>query len=212
MYRRKDAYYTRAKAEGYRSRAAYKLLDLQRRYRFLRPGDHVVDLGAWPGAWLQVVQAIVGTRGRVVGVDLVAIDPLPGAHVTTLVGDVREPAVRVRVLEQLGHRPTVVISDMAPKLSGVRARDEVQAADLARAALEFALATLAAGGRFLTKLFTGADTSALAAAARARFATVKLTRPEATRKGSAELYLLATGFRTTGGHPERCGQPVDNLR
>jgi 23S rRNA (uridine2552-2'-O)-methyltransferase len=209
MYRRKDAYYTRAKAEGYRSRAAYKLLGLQRRYHLLRPGDAVVDLGAWPGAWLQVAQSIVGPRGRVAGIDLVAIDPLRGTNVTTFVADVRDPAARERAVAWLGRPPSLVLADLAPKLTGVRARDEAQAADLARAALDFALAVLAPGGRFVCKLFTGAEATQITGIARARFETVKLTRPEATRKGSAEIYLLAVGFR---GGPGPCGQPVDSPR
>jgi 23S rRNA (uridine2552-2'-O)-methyltransferase len=192
MYKRKDSYYTRAKHAGYRSRAAYKLLELQRRYRLLRRGDHVVDLGAAPGAWLQVASELVGPHGRVVGLDIVSIPALPASNATCIVADVGDPDAPAMVLSALGRQPTVVLSDMAPKLTGIRPRDEAQCAELQQAALDFAVVTLAPGGRFLMKVMSGTDA---AAAARPHFETAKLTRPEATRKGSAEYYLVATGFR-----------------
>jgi len=194
MYRRKDAYYNRAKAEGYRSRAAYKLLEIQRRYRVLRHGDHVVDLGCAPGAWLQVAADLAGPHGRVVGVDLAKVAP---ASSTTIFvqADVLDPATPERVLAALGRRPTVVLSDMAPKLTGIRPRDEARCAELSAAALRFAVTTLAPEGRLVVKVLTGIDTAELVATARERFLTCKLTRPEATRKGSTECYLVATGFR-----------------
>jgi 23S rRNA (uridine2552-2'-O)-methyltransferase len=197
MDRRKDPYYTRAKAEQYRSRAAYKLLEIQRRYRVLRAGDRVIDLGAAPGAWLQVAASVVGAGGRVVGVDLVDIPPLREPHVICLRADVTEAATRSRVLEALGGAPDVVLSDMAPKLSGVRPRDEARCAELVEVAVDFAVTTLAPGGRLIVKLLTGADLSGVIADARARFRTAKLTRPDATRKGSTESYLVAIGLART---------------
>lgn len=194
VYQRKDAFHARAKAEGYRSRAAYKLQDLARRYQLIKRGDHVVELGAWPGGWLQVASELVGPRGRVLGVDLVAIEPLGRANVETLVGDATDPAVVATLRERCGGRVDVVLSDMAPKLSGIRDRDIARSTALAESAVAAAEALLGPGGRLLMKVFTGADAEALALARRA-FAAVKLTKPEASRKESAEMYLIATGRR-----------------
>lgn len=193
-YQRKDAFYARAKAEGYRSRAAYKLLELARRYQLIRRGDHVVDLGAWPGGWLQVAAELVGPRGVVVGVDLVPIEPLPQSWVGTLVGDASEPAVLEQVRERCRGRVDVVLSDMAPKLSGIRDRDAARAAGLAETAVAVAERLVAPGGRLVMKVFSGAESEALALARRA-FATAKLTKPESSRKESAEMYLVASGRR-----------------
>jgi 23S rRNA (uridine2552-2'-O)-methyltransferase len=192
MYRRKDAYYLRAKTEGYRSRAAYKLLDLQRRYRILRTGDRVIDLGAAPGAWAQVASELVGPNGHVVAVDLVAMTDLGLPNVSSIVGDILDPATRDAAVARLGRAPNVVLSDMAPKLTGIGPRDEVRCADLEHAALDLAVATLAPAGRVLIKLMTDGQS---VASAHEHFAVVKTTRPPATRKGSSEAYLVATGFR-----------------
>jgi 23S rRNA (uridine2552-2'-O)-methyltransferase len=191
MYRRKDAYYTRAKTEGYRSRAAYKLLDLQHRYRIFRQGDRVIDLGGAPGAWAQVASALVGARGRIVTLDLATISDLGLANVECVVGDVLDAAAREVVVNRLARPPTAVISDMAPKLTGVRPRDDARCAEIENAALEFAVATLAPGGRLLIKIMTDGTS---VSDARRHFTAVKLTRPPATRKGSSEAYLVASGF------------------
>jgi 23S rRNA (uridine2552-2'-O)-methyltransferase len=192
MYRRKDAYYLRAKTEGYRSRAAYKLLDLQRRYHVLRTGDRVIDLGAAPGAWTQVASALVGPKGYVVAVDLVALSDLALPNVSSVVGDIFDPCTRDAVVARLGRPPNIVLSDMAPKLTGIGPRDEARCAELERAALDLAVAMLAPGGRALIKLLTDGQS---VASAHEHFAVVKVTRPPATRKGSSEAYLVATGFR-----------------
>lgn len=199
-YQRKDAFYARAKHAGYRSRAAYKLLELAPRYKLIQRGDHVVDLGAWPGGWLQVAAELAGPKGVVVGVDLRPIDSLP-APVTTLAGDARDSAVQEQIRARCGGRVNVILSDMSPALSGVRDRDIAQSVELAEVALNAAGALLAPGGRLLLKLFTAPESDAIAAAARRQFDTVKRTSPEATRKGSAEMYLVAVGFRgvTVGG-------------
>jgi 23S rRNA (uridine2552-2'-O)-methyltransferase len=193
-YRRKDAFYARAKDAGYRSRAAYKLLELARRYGLIERGNHVVDLGAWPGGWLQVAAQLTGPQGVVVGVDLQPIDAL-GGPVTTIAGDVCDESVQDEIRARCRGRVDVVLSDLAPKLSGVRERDTARAIALAELALAIADRLLAPGGRLLLKLFTAPETDAVVAAARRRFERVKLTRPEATRKGSAELYLVCLGFR-----------------
>jgi len=201
-YQRKDAFYARAKGAGYRSRAAYKLLELGQRYRLIERGDRVVDLGAWPGGWLQVAAQLVGAQGVVVGVDLRPIDPL-GRPVVTLTGDAREAAVLEDIRARCGGRVDVLLSDMAPPLSGVRDRDIARAAELAETALASAEVLLAVGGRVLVKLFTSPEADGLVGAARRRFQTVKLTRPDATRKGSAEVYLVGLGFRGAGGKRDR---------
>ncbi|OFV87386.1 MAG: hypothetical protein A3J75_01870, partial [Acidobacteria bacterium RBG_16_68_9] len=179
-YQRKDAFYTHARAAGYRSRAAYKLLELARRYRVVRPGDHVVDLGAWPGGWLQVAAELVGQRGRVVGVDLVPIEPLPSAVVSCVTGDARDPAVREDLRRRCDGRVDVLLSDMAPKLTGVRATDTARAAELAGVAVAAAGELLQPGGRLLMKVFTGEETDRLVHVLRAQFTTVKVTRPDAS--------------------------------
>ena len=195
MYERKDALHQRAKREGYRSRAAYKLLELQRRTHILRRGNAVVDLGAWPGGWLQVASELVGAKGKVVGVDLASIDPLPLANVTVLREDVGDPAARVRVRDALGRPADVVLSDLAPKLTGIAPRDAAQAAALAEAALGFAEAVLGGGGSMVMKTFGGSEGAAALTAFRERFQRVRQLGLDATRKGSSELYLLGTGYR-----------------
>jgi 23S rRNA (uridine2552-2'-O)-methyltransferase len=195
MYRRKDAYYERAKAAGYRSRAAFKLLELAQRYRLIQRGDHVVDLGAWPGGWLQVAATLVGERGRVVGVDLVAIGPLSTPVVTCLRGDVNDPAVQDEIIARSGGRIDVVLSDMAPKLSGIRATDTARGETLAQSAADLAHRILRREGRLLLKMFSSAETDALIARLRPCFQSVKVTRPQASRAGSAELYVIGLGHR-----------------
>ena len=194
-YQRKDSYYRRAKSEGYRSRAAYKLMELNSRHRFMRPGDRVVDLGAWPGGWTQVAAECVGEKGRVAAIDLVALDALPQPWVHLFCADLRDENVRRQIFEALGGKADLVLSDMAPKLTGIRDRDEAQAGELARLALDVARDLLRTGGKLLLKLFDGSETRELIAEIRKSFASVSSFRPEATRKGSAELYALASGFR-----------------
>ena len=192
-YERKDRYYRKAKAEGLRSRAAFKLDDLDR--HLLCPGDRVLDLGCWPGGWLQVAGSRVGVQGKVVGIDVRPCDPISQAQVTVLQGDVTDPAVLDAAAGMLGGLADVVLSDMAPQLSGVRDRDEARASALVRAALSVVDRMLREGGSFVCKVFMNSDYAPLLAEARARFADVHATRSQATRKGSAELYWLARGFR-----------------
>ena len=194
-YERKDAHYKRARAEGYRARSVYKLAELDRRWRLLRRGDAVIDLGAWPGAWLQLARERVGAEGRVVGVDLAKIEKLPAPNVSVVVGDVRDPATAEALLERLGRRADVVLSDLAPKLTGIRATDEARSQELHETTLALLPRLLAPGGRFVMKTFMSGDFGATLQATRALFDEVKTTRPDATRRGSSELYLLGLGFR-----------------
>jgi 23S rRNA (uridine2552-2'-O)-methyltransferase len=195
VYERKDAFYKKAKQEGYRSRSAYKLLELNREFHFLKPGDRVIDLGAWPGGWVQVAAGSVGPAGKVVGIDLVKLDPLPLANVTLVQGDATDPLQQEKLLMLLGGPADVLLSDMAPKLSGIREVDEARSIDLCRAALTCAPALLRLGRSLLLKVFMGPEHKVFLAELRAAFATVKATRPEATRKGSAETYVLASGLK-----------------
>ena len=194
-YRRKDTYHRRARAAGYRARSAYKLAELADRFRLLRRGDHVIDLGAWPGGWLQIAVERIGDEGRAVGVDVVPLEPLPAGNVALIAGDVRDPAVIHAARERLGRTADVVLSDLSPKLTGVAATDEARRSELAASVLAALPHLLRPGGRLLMKVFMGPDHPALMAQLREAFDDVKTTRPEATRPGSAELYALGFGHR-----------------
>lgn len=194
MYHRKDAFYGRAKASGYRSRAAFKLLQLTQRGRLLRPGDRVIELGAWPGGWLQVAADLVGAAGKVVGVDLQAIAPLPSRVVVTIVGDVLDPHTRERVVAACGGTADVLLSDLAPKLTGIRAQDAARANALADCVVLFAQQVLKPGGTLILKMFMSGDLTRRGTELRALFQNVRLVRPEATRRESAEIYAVARGF------------------
>ncbi len=198
MYKRQDTFYTRAKAAGYRSRAAFKLLELARRGRLLRRGDRVLDLGAWPGGWLQVAAELVGPTGLVVGIDLRPIVPIALEQVRVLVGDVSDATVQKQILQTCGGKVDVVLSDLAPKLSGVRSRDEAQAEALADSVLHLLEAVLKPGGTLLMKMFTGESMPQQLRRLRERFSNVRSTRPEATRRGSSEMYVIAVGFHGLG--------------
>lgn len=198
VYRRKDSFYTRARAAGYRSRAAFKLLQLAQRARLFRRGDHVLDLGAWPGGWLQVAAELVGPTGKVIGIDLQPIEPLPEGYVSTQVGDIGDEGTRQRIVETCEGRIDVVLSDVAPKLSGVRVRDEARSEALATCALALSERVLRPGGKLVMKLFTGEAAARLVRELRVRFDDVRTTRPEATRKRSSEIYVIAVGFRGRG--------------
>jgi 23S rRNA (uridine2552-2'-O)-methyltransferase len=193
-YKPRDRYYRRAKQEGYRSRAAYKLLELQQRYRILHLGDAVVDLGAAPGGWLQVAAELVGPQGSVVGIDLQAVEPLPQRNVTVLHADVRSEEIPTRIKALLGRPADCVISDMAPKLSGIRDADTARCLELNRLALAIAVDLLRQGGSLLIKSFISDDLHAFTAEIKRHFAAVQRTRPEATRQGSSEFYFFANGF------------------
>ncbi len=188
-----DPYVRAAKAQGFRSRAAFKLLELDARFQLLRPGLRVLDLGAAPGGWTQVALARVGSSGRVVGVDLLPIDPLPGA--VLIRGDLTEPEVLSRALAELGGPPDLVLSDMAPNTTGHAATDHLRIVALAEAAAEAALAHLAPGGAFVCKVFQGGAERALLELLKRAFASVRHAKPPASRKESAETYLVAQGFR-----------------
>lgn len=190
-----DPYVQKAKAEGYRSRAAYKLLEMDRKDRLLTPGLLVVDLGAAPGSWSQVALAKLGTKGRVVAVDLLPMEPLPGVHFVQ--GDFREQAVLDALLSALGgSKADLVISDLAPNISGIAVSDQARAMHLAELALEFAAQCLKPGGSLLVKVFQGAGFTEFLGAMRKAFAKVSSRKPEASRGRSSEMYLLGRGMKT----------------
>jgi len=201
--RREDAFWKKAKREGYRSRAAYKLMQVQGRYRILRRGGLVVDLGAAPGGWSQAALEIVGERGGVIGVDLDKVRKLPPARF--IKGDMTRPETLAEVRQALRElRPTgrgadAVISDMSPNISGVYSVDQARSVVLSRKALGTARALLRPGGSFCVKVFEGEDFARLLADVRRSFAFVKVHSPEASRAQSSEVYIVAKGFRRGTG-------------
>ena len=194
-YRPQDGFFRKAKREGYRSRAAYKLLEINQRFRLIRAGHAVVDLGAAPGGWLQVAAELVGPKGRVLGFDLQSIQPLSGRNVQAYELDLLTEDAAERITDLLGGASDCVLSDMAPRLSGIRDADHQRALDLARKAYEIARAVLKPRGAFLFKTFTGAGVEALVEEMSGRFQTVQRVRSGATRKGSSEIYVVARGFQ-----------------
>ncbi len=188
-----DVYVQRAKSEGYRSRAAYKLREIAARDKLLRSGMVVVDLGAAPGGWSQVAQAQVGARGLVIALDVVEMAPLPG--VRFLQGDFRDDAAVAALSQALaGRRIDLVLSDMSPNISGISMSDQARAMHLAELALEFALQHLQPRGNFLVKVFQGAGFEEFSRIIRSRFTHVVTRKPEASRDRSSELYLLGKGI------------------
>jgi 23S rRNA (uridine2552-2'-O)-methyltransferase len=191
--RRDDAYWKKAKREGYRSRAAYKLQQIQGRYRVLQRGDRVVDLGCAPGGWTQAALEVVGERGAVVGVDLDRVRPLEGA--AFIRGDMRKAETLEDVRRALGGPADAVLSDMSPNISGMYGVDQARSVVLARMALQAARSLLRPGGTFCAKVFEGEDFAPFLKEVRASFAFVKVHAPAASRKESSEVYVVARRFR-----------------
>lgn len=188
-----DPYVRAARERGFRSRAAFKLLEMDERLKLLKPGMRVVDLGAAPGGWTQVAVEKVGTAGQVVAIDILPMDPVRGA--TVLQGDFQEQEAEDRTIAAMGGRADVVLSDMAPNTTGHQATDHLRIMALAEIALDFACRVLAPGGAFVAKVLQGGTEKAMLDALKRDFATVRHVKPPASRKDSAEMYVLATGFR-----------------
>ncbi len=189
-----DEFVQRARREGYRSRAVYKLLEIQEKYQILKPGTTVVDLGAAPGGWMQVASASTGATGFVVGLDLLDIEPLP--ECTFIQGDFTEDFVLQQLLDALDGRPVdLVISDMAPNLSGVKDIDQPRSMYLVELAVHFANEVLRPGGTFLAKCFEGEGIEQIRASIRSDFKQLSNIKPKASRGKSREIYLLGRGFR-----------------
>jgi 23S rRNA (uridine2552-2'-O)-methyltransferase len=192
-----DPYVVAAKREGYRSRAAYKLIEIDDKYHLLKPGTAAVDLGAAPGGWSQVAAArlnVEGGKGLVVALDLTEIDPIPG--VTFLHADFMDESAPAKLIAALGgRRPEAVLSDMASPATGHRTTDKLRIMGLCETALDFAVRVLAPGGTFLCKVLQGGTSKELLDTMKRDFAVVRHVKPKASRADSAELYVLATGFR-----------------
>ncbi len=186
-----DPFAARARAHGYRSRAAYKLSEIDDRFHLLKPGARVIDLGMAPGGWTQV--ALERGVTAIAGVDLLPVAPLPPAQVLEM--DFTDPAAGARLIALLGGPPDVVLSDMAPNTVGHRRTDHLRIVGLLEAALEFAVEVLKPGGAFVAKAFQGGETAGLVAELKRRFVQVKNVKPKASRAESSELYLVATGFK-----------------
>jgi 23S rRNA (uridine2552-2'-O)-methyltransferase len=190
-----DPFAARARAHGYRSRAAFKLTEIDDRLKLLRPGARVVDLGLAPGGWTQV--AIERGVRDIAGVDLLPVDPLPPAHILQM--DFTDPACGPKLIELLGGAPDVVLSDMAPNTVGHRQTDHLRIIGLIEAAAEFAIQVLKPGGAFVAKAFQGGETAPLMAELKRHFAEVRNLKPKASRADSSEVYLAATGFKGRRG-------------
>jgi 23S rRNA (uridine2552-2'-O)-methyltransferase len=199
-YDHHDRYYRKAKQQGYRSRAAYKLLELQERYRFLHPGDSVIDLGAAPGGWLQIAAKIVGPSGKIVGVDLQAIQPFQERNIVLLQGDMTDADVREKIKQLLSGPADCLLSDLAPKLSGIRHADTARCFELNQSALLTAVEFLRPGGALVIKSFISEELHAFTAAMKRYFLTVQRTKPEATRQGSSEFYFVGLGYSPSPVH------------
>jgi len=186
-----DPYVAAARAQGFRSRAAFKLIEMDDKYKLIRPGSRVVDLGAAPGGWCQV--AVQRGATQVVAMDLLPIDPVPG--VICLQGDFNDADMPERLRALMGGAADLVLSDMAPNTTGHGATDHIRIVALAELAFDFATQVLAPGGAFVTKVFQGGSEQQLLAPMKRVFATVRHVKPPASRKDSSELYVVATGFR-----------------
>ncbi len=190
----KDPYVRKARADGYRSRAAYKLIEINTRERFLVPGARVVDLGGAPGGWSQVAARKVAPGGKVIAVDLLEIAPMSG--VTVLRGDCREPAVRAQLASTLaGSKADVVLSDLSPNISGIASADQARAAELVLMAMDFCRERLQGEGVFVVKVFQGGEFAGLLKELKSMFREVRTLKPAASRDESRETYLLARGLK-----------------
>jgi len=188
--RKRDYYYRLAKEERYRSRAAYKLLEAVDKYGFIKSGDVVVDLGAAPGGWMQASRNIVGEAGFVLGVDVKSIELFDDANVRSVVGDITESETVEAVRELLPRSADVVLSDVSPNVSGIWELDHARQIDLARRALQFAVSVLKLGGNLFVKVFQGDMLDDFVFEVRQSFVSVRLVKPKASRRKSAEIFVL----------------------
>ncbi|CAI9000849.1 23S rRNA 2'-O-ribose U2552 methyltransferase [Pseudomonas sp. IT-P44] len=189
-----DPYVKQAQKDGYRSRASYKLLEVQEKYKLIRPGMSVVDLGAAPGGWSQVTSRLIGGQGRLIASDILEMDSIP--DVTFIQGDFTEDKVLAQILEAVGNSQVdLVISDMAPNMSGTPEVDMPKAMFLCELALDLAARILKPGGNFVIKVFQGEGFDAYVKDARQKFDKVQMIKPDSSRGSSREQYMLAWGYR-----------------
>ena len=195
QYNRQDHYYLEAKGKGFRSRAAYKLLEIEKRRRLIKQGYKVLDLGAWPGGWIQVAASKVGSTGIVIGVDLVGLEPFAEPNVHLIVGDASARTVIAQALGIAGQKFDVVMSDMSPKLSGVKEADRAALIACADAAVMACRESLRIGGAVIIKVFKSNETETFVKSVRPLFNRLDRIELEATRKTSREFYLVGCEFR-----------------
>jgi 23S rRNA (uridine2552-2'-O)-methyltransferase len=193
--RKREYYYRKAKEEKFRSRASYKLLQAVKKYNFIKPGYVVLDLGAAPGGWTQAARKLVEESGFVLAVDLKQIESFDESNVRTVIGDVSEPQTVKVILELLPHSADVVISDVAPNVSGIWELDNARQIDLAQQSLKVAVSVLRYGGNFFVKVFQGSSTNRFIKEVRRQFSFVKMVKPRASRSKSAELYVLGMNYK-----------------
>jgi 23S rRNA (uridine2552-2'-O)-methyltransferase len=191
----KDTFYKKAKREGYRARSAYKLEEVQQKYRLIKPGDRVLDLGAAPGGWLQKESALVGARGFVIGLDILQMEPLPLSNLVLRTGDIRDLHVTDFLAELAIPSFDVVTSDIAPNLSGVREVDHANMMDLYQAVMRVVKEGLKKGGNFLVKVFVSPEFKDMTSDLKPAFVSVITFKPKASRDVSSEVYLVCTGKR-----------------
>ncbi|MCL4116815.1 UNVERIFIED_CONTAM: hypothetical protein GTU68_022231 [Idotea baltica] len=192
-YDRKDHYHQKAKQEGYRSRAAYKLLEINNKYKIMKVGSKVVDLGSWPGGWLQVASKLTKNHGKVIGIDLVEIDPIK--NVDFITGDIRDEESMEKIISLAGSKIDALISDMSPKLTGIKTADRIAVVGLAEMAFYVAEQILKPGGHFLIKVFKSNETEEFIRSIRSRFERIVKSELKSTRKTSNEFYLLGLNFK-----------------
>jgi len=193
--RKRDYYYRKAKEEKFRSRAAYKLLQTVQKYKFMKRGDVVVDLGAAPGGWIQAARKIVGEEGFILGVDIKPIEPFEEENIITIVADITDPKTIETIRNLLSRPADVVISDVSPKISGIWEVDHARQIDLALSSMKIACGVLKPRGNFFVKVFEGDMLKDFLDKLKERFSVVKLVKPKASRAKSSELYILALGLK-----------------
>lgn len=193
--RKKEYYYRKAKEENFRSRAAYKLLQAVEKYKFMKRGDVVVDLGAAPGGWIQAARKIVGEEGFILGVDIKPIEPFEEENILTIVGDITDAKTAENIRNLLPKPADVVISDVSPKISGVWEVDHARQIDLALNSMEIARRVLKPGGNFFVKVFEGDLLKDFMDKLKENFLVVRLIKPKASRAKSSEIYVLALGLK-----------------
>jgi len=198
VYQRKDHFYNLAKNEGYRSRAAYKLMELDKKFNIIPLGGRILDAGCFPGGWLQVAAHKAGSKGKVVGVDLDPIEPIrhseKHAPIEFILGDITDAGIRDKARDALAGHADAVISDISPKLSGIRFRDVANSIDLVSQTFEFAKELLCNKGTFVAKLFPGQESEDFIKGLRSQFDKIGRSHLSSSRKTSSEFYLVATGF------------------
>ena len=193
--RKHDPYHKKAKLEGYRARSAFKLKQMDNKFKFLKPGVTVLDIGAAPGGWLQIVSERIGEKGLVIGVDLDEIRSLDLENVKTIQGDIRDEETQKKIRSFVGKRLDVVIADIAPNVSGNWDIDQYNQLELARMSMTIAKRLLYRKGWFITKVFQGIDYEEFLRDVKASFKKVKVFKPSASRKSSAEIYLISHGLK-----------------